>query len=69
VQIGQLTRSAGVGGLIIRYYHRVGLLPELARPVRGSRSYGLEALDRLRFVRRAQQLGFSVAEICRRAAI
>lgn len=63
MRIGQLARSAGVGVETVRYYQRIGLLPEPAKPVRGSRSYGLEALDRLRFIRRAQQLGFSLAEI------
>lgn len=61
--IGTLARAAGVGVETIRYYQRRGLLAEPA-PARGAyRAYGTAELARLRAIRRAQQLGFSLEEI------
>jgi MerR family transcriptional regulator, mercuric resistance operon regulatory protein len=60
--IGTLGQAAGVGVETIRYYQRRGLLSTPARP--GTiRRYGEEELDRLRFIRHAQQLGFSLEEV------
>ena len=61
--IGQLANAAGVGVETVRYYQRRGLLPEPARPIGGFRYYGPEALERLQSVKRAQQAGFSLADI------
>ena len=61
--VGQLAEAAGVGVETVRYYQRRGLLPKPAKPLGGRRNYGDEALQRIRFVRRAQQLGFSLQEI------
>lgn len=61
--IGRLAREAGVNLETIRYYERRGLLP---RPPRGASGYRLftdEAPRRLRFIQRAQKLGFSLGEI------
>lgn len=61
--IGALARAAEVGVETIRYYQRRGLLAE-PQQLRGSyRKYGTPALARLRAIRRAQQLGFSLDEI------
>ena len=61
--IGALAKAAGVGVETIRYYHRRGLLAE-PRQTRGAyRLYGEAELARLRAIRRAQQLGFSLEEI------
>jgi len=61
--IGLLARAAGVGVETVRYYQRRGLLAEPA-PGRGAyRTYGAAELARLRAIRRAQQLGFSLEEI------
>ena len=61
--IGALARQAGVNVETIRYYQRRGLVPEPVRPVGGIRSYAPEHVQRLRFIKRAQQLGFSLEEV------
>lgn len=61
--IGRLARAAGVHIETIRFYERRGLLPPPPRGANGYRRYGPEALPRLLFIRRAQALGFSLAEI------
>ena len=63
--IGRVADAAGVNVETIRFYQRLGLLAEPARPPGGVRRYGSELVSRLRFVKRAQQLGFSLAEIQR----
>lgn len=62
-KIGQIARQAGVGVETIRFYERQGLLPEPARRVSGYRQYPEASLERLRFIRRAKTLGFSLAEV------
>jgi len=64
MRIGELARSVGIGVETIRYYQRIGLLKVPQKPYGGTRSYGTEDLQRLRFIRRAQQLGFSLHDIC-----
>jgi Hg(II)-responsive transcriptional regulator len=59
----QVAQQAGVNAQTLRYYERRGLLPSPPRTVSGYRSYGPEAVRRVRFVKRAQDLGFSLAEI------
>ena len=61
--IGKLADAAGVHLETIRYYERIGLMPEPARMASGYRSYGVEHSRRLSFIRRARELGFAVAEI------
>jgi MerR family mercuric resistance operon transcriptional regulator len=63
--IGRVAEAAGVNVETIRFYQRLGLLAEPTRPPGGVRRYGGEFVSRLRFVKRAQQLGFSLAEIQR----
>lgn len=63
--IGALARKAGVNVETVRYYQRLGLLELPQKPPRGIRRYGDEALSRVRFIKRAQELGFSLAEIRR----
>jgi len=60
---GQLAERSGVGLETIRYYERKGLLPPPARSRSGYRQFAAEAVDRLRFIRQAQHLGFSLKEI------
>ncbi len=62
--IGRLARAADVGIETIRYYQRRKLLPT-PDPKTGSvfRTYPVELVDRIRFIKRAQQLGFSLDEI------
>jgi Hg(II)-responsive transcriptional regulator len=59
----QLAAEAGVNVQTLRYYERRGLLPEPDRLDSGYRSYGTDAVRTVRFVKRAQQLGFSLEEI------
>jgi MerR family copper efflux transcriptional regulator len=61
--IGQMARRAGVGIDTVRFYERRGLLMEPPRRASGYRDYPAESLDRLRFIRRAKALGFSLREI------
>jgi MerR family mercuric resistance operon transcriptional regulator len=61
--IGVLARSAGVNIETIRYYQRRGLIGTPRKPLGGVRRYDAEALANLRFIKRAQQLGFSLREI------
>jgi DNA-binding transcriptional MerR regulator len=61
--IGELARRAGEGVQTVRYYERRQLLPEAPRRASGYREFTGTALDRLRFIKRAQELGFTLAEI------
>lgn len=61
--IGRLARSAGVHIETIRYYQRRGLLPLPPKPPGNVRRYPPATLARLRFIKRAQELGFTLREI------
>ncbi|WP_418316239.1 Hg(II)-responsive transcriptional regulator [Piscinibacter sakaiensis] len=61
--IGALAAAADVGVETIRFYQRKGLLSEPARPAGGIRRYGDRDVARLRFVKAAQRLGFSLDEV------
>lgn len=61
--IGQLASSASVSVETIRYYQRRGLLNEPPKPLGGYRHYPPSATRRLRFIRRAQALGFMLDEV------
>jgi len=60
--IGILAREVGVNVETVRFYQRLGLIPEPTR-LRTYRQYPAEAVRRLRFIRRAKELGFSLKEI------
>ncbi len=61
--IGALAKQGNVNPQTIRYYERRGLISESRRSESGYRLYGDEVAKRLTFIRRAQQLGFSLSEI------
>jgi len=61
--IGHLARTAGVNIETVRYYQRVGLIQEPHKPATGYRVYPAETIDRIKFIKRAQPLGFSLQEI------
>lgn len=61
--IGQFAKEAGIGVETVRYYQRRGLIHEPMRGSTGYRRYSLGDLDRLRFIRKAQVVGFTLAEI------
>ncbi len=60
---GTLAARTGVHAETIRYYEKIGLLPPPARGANGYRLYGEEHVRRLRFIRRARALGFSIEEL------
>jgi len=63
--VGQLAKAAGITADTVRFYEKHGLVPEPARTAAGYRLYDRQALQRLRFIRKAQTIGFSLAEIRR----
>jgi MerR family mercuric resistance operon transcriptional regulator len=63
LSIGRLADQAGVNVETIRYYQRRGLLPEPDKPANGHRRYDADLVGRVRFIKRAQVLGFTLEEI------
>lgn len=61
--IGAFAKAAGVNVETIRFYQRKGLLPEPEKPSGGIRRYGAEDVSRLKFVKSAQRLGFSLDDV------
>lgn len=61
--IGQLARESGVKPDTVRFYERSGLLAPPERTAAGYRVYEPAALDRIRFIKRAQKLGFTLEQI------
>ncbi|MDP1681632.1 MAG: heavy metal-responsive transcriptional regulator [Burkholderiales bacterium] len=62
-RIGDIARLLGVSADTLRYYEKIGLLPRVGRSGAGLREYGERDVSRLRFIQRAQKMGFSLAEI------
>ena len=60
---GELARRAGCNIETVRYYERIGLLPNPPRSENGFRSYEERHLTRLTFIRRARELGFTLEEV------
>ena len=63
MKIGEFAKKAGVNVQTVRYYERRGLLPEPERRESGYREYTPDCLERLQFIRRGQELGFTLVEI------
>lgn len=63
MNIGEASKASGVSAKMMRYYEEIALIPHAARSDSGYRSYTLADVHRLRFIRRARDLGFPVAEI------
>lgn len=61
--IGEISRQAGLSIHAIRFYETRGLLPEAPRTEAGYRIYSPQALEQLKFIRKAQGLGFTLDEI------
>lgn len=63
MRTGEVASEAGVNVQTLRYYERRGLLPEPRRRESGYRVYGRDAVEIVRFIKRAQELGFTLDEI------
>ncbi|MEO7116158.1 MAG: MerR family transcriptional regulator, partial [Caldimonas sp.] len=63
MNIGQAAERSGVSSKMVRHYESLGLLPRIGRTESGYRQYAEKEVHTLRFIRRARDLGFSMAEI------
>lgn len=63
ISIGELSRKSDCTVETIRYYERIGLLPKPRRQGGGFRRYGADDVARLKFIRRARQLGFALEDV------
>jgi Cu(I)-responsive transcriptional regulator len=63
MNIGQAAEEAGVSAKMIRHYEAIGLVPKAARRASNYRDYSKQDIDRLRFIRRGRELGFSIGRI------
>ena len=63
MRIGELGTKADVSSKTIRYYEDIGLMADPGRTASGYRAYGDDALERLRFIKAAQAVGFTLGEI------
>jgi len=63
LKIGQVAKRAGVGVETIRFYERKGLLEEPPRRESGYRQYSSDVINRIQFIKRSKELGFSLREI------
>ncbi len=62
-KIGDVTREYGVTADTLRYYEKIGLLPNISRTSSGIRQYDDKDISRLKFIKRAQRMNFSLDEI------
>jgi DNA-binding transcriptional MerR regulator len=62
-KIGTLARRTGTSAPTIRYYEEIGLLPRPDRRESGQRAYGSDATERLIFIRRCREFGFSIEQV------
>ena len=69
LRIGQVAQQAAVNIETVRYYERVGLISEPPRRPSGYRQYSPDYVHRIRFIKQAQQLGFSLKEIMQLLAL
>jgi DNA-binding transcriptional MerR regulator len=65
LRTGELARIAGVSNDTIRHYEKMGVIPSATREANGYRSYSPDAIERVRVVRAALQIGFTLEEIAR----
>ncbi len=69
LRIGDIAQLLGLTADTLRYYEKIGLLPRVVRSESGMRSYGERDISRLRFIQRAQKMGFSLSEIAQLLAM
>ncbi len=63
IQIGDVTRRLNISADTLRYYEKIHLLPPISRSASGLRNYSEKDISRLKFIKRAQRMGFSLEEI------
>ena len=63
MKIGDISRITGTNVETVRYYERIGLLPQPSRTDGNYRTYAAQDVDRLKFIRHARGLGFDIADI------
>ena len=63
MNIGQAAKASGISAKMIRYYESIGLFPQAGRSAGGYRNYDDMDVQRLRFMRRARDAGFSLDRI------
>ena len=63
MNIGQAAQASGISAKMIRYYETIGLFPRAGRTANGYRDYDAQDVQRLCFIRRARDLGFSLERI------
>ena len=61
--IGEAAKASGVNAKMLRYYESIGLIPAAGRTQGGYRTYGPREVETLRFIRRARDLGLSMARV------
>jgi DNA-binding transcriptional MerR regulator len=69
MRVSELANEVGTSSDALRYYERIGLLTPPARTASGYRMYDQEAVDRVRFIKRAQRFGLRLADIADLVAI
>lgn len=62
-RIGEVTEKLGLSADTLRYYEKIELMPKIARNGSGIRLYSDQDISRLKFIQRAQQMNFTLAEI------
>jgi MerR family mercuric resistance operon transcriptional regulator len=67
--IGGLAQAAGVNVETVRYYQRVGMLAQPVKPLQGARRYAAGDIKQIRFIKRAQALGFTLSEVAELLAL
>jgi Cu(I)-responsive transcriptional regulator len=63
MNIGQAAKASGLSAKMIRYYESIGLAPQPGRRASGYRAYSADEVQRLSFIRRARDLGFSLQQV------